>query len=53
VANEISDDGARYLADALEINTVSQILHSSVTLSLSSSYIDAYNTESSMQQNQQ
>jgi hypothetical protein len=44
--NEIRPQGAQYLADALQSNTVSHVLSTSITYLPSSFNIDTYQAES-------
>ncbi len=49
--NEIGDQGAQYLANALQTNTVTQLLYSFITYSQSSLNTDTHNLKSSNEQN--
>jgi hypothetical protein len=50
--NKIGDEGAKFLANASEKNTVRELLYSSITRSSSSFKTDTYNVGSWKQRNQ-
>ncbi len=49
--NRIGDEGAKFLADALETNTVRQFIFLSITYLLFAFNIDSYSAESLGEQN--